>query len=104
MKQIIYSVNRKYGFADALQKSQKLLPLWPPMPQYPVYRLRTTDLKQYFEKSIIRSNVPHLLSLKIMIKRPLKTTMLSEFRGLLQRSEKVVNINSEIISKKQSYF
>ena len=28
-----------------------------------VYRLRTTDLKQYFEKSIIRSSVPHLLSL-----------------------------------------
>ena len=34
----------------------------------------------------------------------LKTKMFSEFRGLLQRSEEVVTIKSEIISKKQSYF
>ena len=38
------------------------------IPGSTVYRLRTTDLKQYFEKSIIRGSVPHLPSLKIMIK------------------------------------
>ena len=135
------------------------------IPGSTVYRLRTTDLKQYFENSINRGSVPHLLSLKIMIKwkwsrsvvsdslqshdcslpgfsvhgifqarvleggaisfsrgsswprdrtqvfcialtseQPLKTKMFSEFRGLLQRSEKVVNVKSEIISRKQSYF
>ena len=34
-EQIIYPVNRKYGCADTLQKSQKLLPLQPSISQDP---------------------------------------------------------------------
>lgn len=60
MKQIIYSVYRKYGFADALQKPKVTTTPTSRISGPTVYRLRTTDLNQYFEKSIIRSSVPYL--------------------------------------------